>query len=306
METPGWPLDVDNDRMVDHSVDGGGGDDRVAEVIAELFKVDVCGNNCRTFTVPAINDLVEETGIGGIVLFQAVETDFIDEQDLRGEKALEFLVQTIVGEACEEFFEHGGSGDIAAAVILPATDKKQSLSDVAFAGTGVAGKDKPLLASYKFQSSQFHDLSFIDALLKLEIKIGEEFPVGQFGFSDPSFGPPLGTSIIFQSEQALKKIRNWNVFSGGPTKFVVEDGGDAVQPQFEKELLEPGGMFVLAHGCSPLGYLASRSTSYSSRDRWMTSGITAPSSRDASWLRIDSRVLGCALLWRIRSTALQL
>ncbi len=305
METPGRPLDIDNDRVVDHSVDGGSGDDRVAEIIAELFKVDVCGNDSRTFAVPAIDNLMEETGIGGIMLFQAVEADFVNEQDLWGEKPLEFLVQAIVGKAGEEFFEHACGGNIAAAMVLPATDKEQGFGDMTFAGAGVAGQDQPLFASYKFQGCKLHDLSFVDALLKIEIKIGEEFPVGHFGLSDPPFGPSFGTSIIFQSEQALKKIRNRNGFGGGPAKFVVKDGGNAVQPQFEKELLEPGGLFVLAHGCSPLGYLASRSTSYSSRDRCTTSGITAPSSRDASWLRIDSRVLGCALLWRIRSTALQ-
>jgi len=230
VEPPGGPLDIDNDRVVDHSVDGGSGDYRVAEVIAELSKVDVCGNNCRTFAVPAIDDFMEETGIGGIMLFQAVEADFVNEQDLWGEKPLEFLVQAIVSKTGEEFFQHGCGGNITAAMVFSTADKEQGFGDMTFAGARVAGEDQPLFAPYKFQGCKLHDLSLIDALLKVEIEVGEELSIGQFGLFYPSFCPPLCSGIIFQSEQALKKIRNWNGFSGGPTKFIVEDGGDAVQP----------------------------------------------------------------------------
>jgi hypothetical protein len=44
--------------------------------------------------------------------------------------------------------------------------------------------------------------------LKVKIEVGEEFPVGQFGFFDPPFGPPLRPGIVFQAEQALEKFGN--------------------------------------------------------------------------------------------------
>ena len=39
MQTPGWTFDGNDDGMMDHAVYGGGGNDRIAEIIAELFEV---------------------------------------------------------------------------------------------------------------------------------------------------------------------------------------------------------------------------------------------------------------------------
>ena len=41
VEPPGGTIDVDDDGMMDHAVDGGGGNDGIAEVVAELSEVDV-------------------------------------------------------------------------------------------------------------------------------------------------------------------------------------------------------------------------------------------------------------------------
>jgi hypothetical protein len=212
--------------MVDHSVNRCCGNDGVTEIIAELFEVDICGNDCRGFAVPAIDNLVKETGVGGIMLFQAIEADFVDEQYFRGEKRLKLFIQAIVRPACEKFLEHSGGGNVTAAVVLPATDEEERLGDMAFAGAGVAGEDKALLALSKLQGSQFHNLSFVDVFLKVKIEVGEEFPVGQFGFFDSPFGPPLRPGIVFQAEQALEKFCNRGGLGGGPAKFIVEDGGN--------------------------------------------------------------------------------
>ncbi len=212
--------------MVDHPVDSGGGNDGVTEIIPELFEVDIGGNDCRGFAVATIDNLVKETGVGGIMLFQAIEADFVDEQYFRGEKRLKLFIQAIIGTAGEEFLEHSGGGNVAAAVVLPATDEEKSLGDMTFAGAGVAGEDKSLLALCKLQCGEIHDLSFVDVFLKVKIEVGEEFPVGQFGFFDPPFCPPLRPGIVFQAEQALEKFGNRGCLGGGPAKFIVEDSGD--------------------------------------------------------------------------------
>ena len=41
MQAPGGTVDVDDDGMMDHAVNGGCGNDGIAKVIAELFEVDV-------------------------------------------------------------------------------------------------------------------------------------------------------------------------------------------------------------------------------------------------------------------------
>ena len=78
MHPPAWPLDVDDDGVMDHAVHDGGGDDRVAEVITKLFKPDVRRHERARFAVPAVDDLEEERVVPGVLLLQAVEAHFVD------------------------------------------------------------------------------------------------------------------------------------------------------------------------------------------------------------------------------------
>ena len=130
VDPPGWPLNADDDGVVYHSVHRGNGDDRVAEIIAELFKVNVRCNDRGPFTVPAINHLVEQAGVFGVTLLQTVEADLVDEQDFRGQKELELLFERVVGQAGQEFPQHGGGGDIPAAVVVLTADEQQGFCQV--------------------------------------------------------------------------------------------------------------------------------------------------------------------------------
>ena len=56
-----------------HAIDNGGGDDRVSEVITEVFEVDVRGQQCRTLAVTAVDYLEEEGGMFGLLLLDPVE-----------------------------------------------------------------------------------------------------------------------------------------------------------------------------------------------------------------------------------------
>jgi hypothetical protein len=78
--------------VVDHSVDGGGGNHGVTEIIAELFEIDIGGDNCRPLAVVAIDDLVKETGIGGIMLLQAVEPTSSMSRISGARKSLSFFL----------------------------------------------------------------------------------------------------------------------------------------------------------------------------------------------------------------------
>ncbi len=58
-------------------------------------------------------------------------------------------METLIGETCHQFREHIGSGGIAAAVEVLASNKKQGLGNMAFSGTGVSCNHKPLLPPNK-------------------------------------------------------------------------------------------------------------------------------------------------------------
>ncbi len=45
VQAPGWSLDIDDDRVMDQSVDGRDGDDRVAEIVTKFLEIDVGGND---------------------------------------------------------------------------------------------------------------------------------------------------------------------------------------------------------------------------------------------------------------------
>jgi len=85
------------------------------------------------FAVAAVDDLVEQAGIGRVVLFETIEADLIDQEKFGREIGFQFLFQGVVGQAGEEVAEHAGGGDVTAAEILGAADQQQGLGDMAFA-----------------------------------------------------------------------------------------------------------------------------------------------------------------------------
>jgi hypothetical protein len=99
-----------------HAVYDSGGDDRVAEVIAEVLEVDVCGEQGRAFTVPAVYDLEEQRGVPSILLLQPVESYFVDEEDIWRGILFKLSVEALIGSACHQLREHVGCGGIPAAV----------------------------------------------------------------------------------------------------------------------------------------------------------------------------------------------
>jgi len=87
----------------------------------------------------------------------------------------EFLVEALVGTASHQLREHVGSGGIAAAIEVCASDEKQGLGDMTFSGTGVACDDEPLFTRYKVQFCDLQELCFVDSSLERKVEIREEF-----------------------------------------------------------------------------------------------------------------------------------
>jgi len=115
---PARSLDVDNDGVMDHAVNDGGGDDGISKVIAQFLEGDVGRDKRGALAVPAVDDLEEKRGIPGVMLFQPVEANFIDEKDVGSRVLFEPLVQAVVGQACEKISQHVCRRGIAATVKL--------------------------------------------------------------------------------------------------------------------------------------------------------------------------------------------
>jgi hypothetical protein len=104
----------------------------------------------------------------------------------------EFLMEAQIRSACHQLREHVGSGGIATAIEVCASDEKQGLGDMAFSGAGVAGNHKPLLTADKVQFCDFQDLCFVHPGLEPKVEVREEFAFRESRLLDPSFDPGVG------------------------------------------------------------------------------------------------------------------
>lgn len=73
MHSPTGAVDIEYYGMMYQAVHNRSGDNRVSEVIAEVFEVNVRRQQCRAFAVTAVNDLEEQGCVPGVLLFQTVK-----------------------------------------------------------------------------------------------------------------------------------------------------------------------------------------------------------------------------------------
>jgi len=172
-------MDSDDDGMVHHAVYDSGGEDRIAEVIAEFLEVDICGDQRRPFAVPTIYDFEKQGGVPCILLFHPVKAYFIDEEDIRGGILFELFVKAVIGPACHQLSEHVGCGSIPAAVQFRTAYEKQCLGDVAFPCARVPCDHEPLLPPYEVQLRNLHHLGLVCPGLESEVELRKKFPIGE-------------------------------------------------------------------------------------------------------------------------------
>ena len=195
MHAPAGSLDIDDDGVMDHAIHDGGGDDGVAEVVAEGFEANVRCEHGGSLAVAGIDDLEEERGVSGGFLFEAIETYLVNEKDLWSGVCLELLVEASVRETGHEILEHLCGGGVAAPVELLATEQQQCLSDVSFAGAGFSCQDHPLFALDEGQRGQLHDLRFVQPALELEVELRQKLALRELGVADPTLDASLDQLI---------------------------------------------------------------------------------------------------------------
>jgi hypothetical protein len=65
MHPPTRTVDVDDDGVMNHAVNDGGGDDGISQIIAQLFKIDICRYECGALAVTAVDDLEKKGSVSG-------------------------------------------------------------------------------------------------------------------------------------------------------------------------------------------------------------------------------------------------
>jgi len=136
---------------------------------------------------------------------------------------LELLVEAQIRAAGHQLHEHVGSGGIAAAVEVSASEEKQGLGDVAFSGTGVACNHKPLLTRDKVQLRDFQDLRFVHPRLELEVEVRKELPLRKPGLLDSSLDPSFDPGVGLNGQDPLQEFGGRQRLLCGIGKFLVKN-----------------------------------------------------------------------------------
>ena len=163
----------------------------------------------------------------------------------------ELLGKALIGEACHQLREHIGSGGIAAAIEVSASDEKQGLGDMAFSSTGVACNHKPLLTPDKVEFCDLEYLGFVHPSLEGKIEVREEFALREPGLLDPSLDPSFDPGVCLNGQQPLQEFGGRQRLLGGPGKLLVKDLLYCGKLQGLEMVLDPGEG-LLRHGCYPL------------------------------------------------------
>jgi len=160
-------------------------------------------------------------------------------------------VEALVRTACHQLREHVGSGGIAAAVEVCASDEKQGLGDMAFSGAGVACNDKPLLTPDKVQLCDLEDVCFVHTRLERKVEVREEFSLGKSRLLDSSLDPSFDPGVCLDGKQPFKEFGGRQRLLCGTGKLLVKDLLYSQKLQGLDMLPDPG-QGLLRHDRYPL------------------------------------------------------
>jgi len=160
-------------------------------------------------------------------------------------------VEALIRAACHQLREHVGSGGIAAAVEVLASDEKQGLGDMAFSSAGVACNDKPLFAPDKVQLCDLQDLCFVHPGLEPKVEVRKEFALRESRLLDPSLDPSFDPGVCLDGQDPFQELGGGERLLYGMGKFLVKNL--LYSQKFEGlEMLPDPGQGLLRHGRGPL------------------------------------------------------
>jgi len=155
----------------------------------------------------------------------------------------QLLVEALIRAAGHQLREHVGSGGIAAAVELSASDQKQGLGDMAFSGAGVAGDDQPLFTPDKVQFGDLQDLCFVHPGLEAKIEVRKELAIRESGLLDFSFDPSFDPGVSLDGQQPFQDL-------GGRQRLLCSTGKLLVKNLLYPQKLQ--GLQMLPDSCQGL------------------------------------------------------
>ena len=108
---------------------------------------------------PRIDDLVPQAGgLRTQAAFNAVQTKFVDDQQLEAGIEADTVVDGLVGQGRGQIFQQSAAGGVKDAITLNASGLTDVLNQPAFAQTGLADEHQVLTAADEVTADQGFDL----------------------------------------------------------------------------------------------------------------------------------------------------
>jgi len=163
----------------------------------------------------------------------------------------QLLVEALVRAAGHQLREHIGSGGIATAVEVLASQEEQGLGDMAFSGAGVAGDDQPLLTPDKVQFGDLQDLCFVHPGLEAKIEVRKELTIRESGLLDSSLDPSFDPGVGLDGQQPFQELGGGKCLLCGTGKLRIKNLLYSQKLQ-GLQMLPDSGQGLLRHGRGPL------------------------------------------------------
>jgi len=176
-----WSINVDPDGLHGEPVENGGSDGCVAEIPAPLAELDVRGYGSAAVAVTLVDEVVESVGSGGLVgtLSDLSDPDIVNDEQFWFGPSLETLWIGLVGEASVQVVEQVDATGVADGDLLLASAKAESLEQVAFAGTSLAGNDDVIVAPHEVETTEFDEEGLVEGRLKVPVESFQRLALGQ-------------------------------------------------------------------------------------------------------------------------------
>ena len=243
MEPVRSALQLDDRSAVDHAIQHGHGQLRVAEVLGPLFEVDVGNQSRGAFLAAGVDDLVPQTRrLRREAAFHAIEAKFVHNEERKPRVEADAVVDGLIGERGREIFEEFAAGDVVDGVFEQTRGQTDALDEPAFSEARLPDENDVLFAANEVTLGEGFDLHARDGGVEGPVEGGERPGFAEAGVLDEPFDAALASQAGLIGEQSMEEVEVGEAGVLGVLQRRVElvgGHGDAKRGEVGEDLVTP-------------------------------------------------------------------
>lgn len=209
MGTVRLTADLQQDGTIDHAIQEGHRQWRIAQVVAPGLEIDIGSQGGGTSAAACVDDLVEQIGgLGAFAAFDAVEAELVDDHQIETRPVADAARQALVGQRLPQVFQQVGAGDVTYAVSQFTMATGQGLEEMTFSDAALPHHDEVLTAADELAGGQPFDLGAVDRLgVELPVEVGQGPVFMELGVANPSLDGPLPTACGRLAQKPFQEVQ---------------------------------------------------------------------------------------------------